>query len=308
VPKVSRINGYACIALLMALICCDFAAADNLEWQVLTPFPESTKPLRSLNRDAKRLARKSHGRINITFLGTPEVERGAVLDKLTGTRNINAALISSVEYSQLVPNANVYGQLFSFADNAEVMEIRSQFDDIVISHSHHADYVALKITGIGFLYLMAQDKSAVTAGLATIATRAELPDAKPYPSDVSHMENSPIALILNKEIPRLRFLVNPPLRYGYLFLIAKRVDWELLQEEDRQLLQKFFEMQMDGLQEKARRLERRAVKMLRRDGMALTVLSDADTERLRKNGLDINIEPALQSQLQRAVSVYRGSH
>jgi len=289
-------------------MCCDFVAADDLEWQVITPFPESTKPLRLLNRDAKRLARKSHGRINITFLGTPKVERGAVLDKLKGERSINSALISSVEYSQLVPNANVYGQLFLFADEVEAMEIRAQLDEVVISQSHHTDYVALKITGVGFLYLMAQDNAAIAAGLATIATITELPGAKPHLSEVSHMKNSPIALILDKTIPRLRFLVKPPLRYGYFFLIAKRVDWELLREEDRQLLQKFFGIQMDGLQVKARRLESRAVKILRRNGMALFVLSNAETERLRKNGLDNNIEVALQSRMRRAVSTYRGNH
>lgn len=289
------------------MMCCDFAAADNLEWRVITPFPESTKPLRSLNHDAKKLARKSHGRINIKFLGTPVVERGAVLNKLKDDRNINAALISSVEYGRLVPNANVYGQLFSFADEAEVMEIRAQLDNAVISQSHNADYVALKISGVGFLYLMARDDAAVAAGLATIAALTDLSDAESDLSQVSHMEISPIALILNKKIPRLRYLVTPPLRYGYLFLIAKRVDWESLQEEDELLLQKFIGMQLDGLQDKARHLENRAVKVLRRNGMALSVLSNADTERLRKGGLDSEVDPALQSQFQRAVATYRNA-
>jgi hypothetical protein len=112
----------------------------------------------------------------------------------------------------------------------------------------------------------------------------------------SLMLHSPVALILDKQIPRLNYLVTPPLQYGYMLLVVMRSDWAALGEADRILLREYFTNQLEELEEAAEKAATRAWRVLRRGGMKELRLPESEVERLRINLRNGLINAPLQSQ------------
>lgn len=317
----------SCIATCLAVTCANIAGADEIKWQIVTPFPDNTKPQKALTREARKFSRTSEGRLNLQFVGTPVDTKTSVMQRFTTDPTISAALIANFEYTQLVPDANLYSQSFAFNDAHEVDAIRLQIDVALVSHLQHDNFVVLGISGVGFAHLMSREKivgmndfagktvwlpevaNLAAASLSTysLTLQSSDPDWRNFPaaSWPDLMLHAPIALIIDRSIPRFQFLLQPPIHYGYLLFIVKRSHWESLQAADQKLIQAYVQSQLSGLEKNAKKMSVRAMKILHNGGMKSISLSRIDTDLIRRTGVGENITPSLQAQFQMALDDFR---
>lgn len=322
------ILGYIVIGLSM--VGGDFTVADETKWQIITPFPDNTKPQNALIKTARKIRRLSDGSINLRFVGASLSTNTSVMQRFESDPTFSAAMLSNFEYAHVVPDANLYSQPFLFDDEKELLAIRSKLDAALIAQLQHDDYVVIGISGIGFAHLMTDEPirnidelagktvwlpgaaSLAAPSLADLSLTIETEDPlwqEPQSSTASPtlMVHAPIALILDKKIPRFNYLLQPPIHYGYLLLIVKRPDWDSLNRAERNLLQEQFLLHLRTLEKNAGKAAARAIRVLTKRGMHSIRFPLEDIEKLRRDSTRIGITPALQSQLLNALQEYRGA-
>lgn len=320
----------SCIVIGLSMISGNCAKADETIWRIVTPFPDNTKPQNALTKKAREVRRSSDGRIKLQFVGTPVNTNTSVMQRFESDPTLSAALLSNFDYARLVPDANLYSQSFLFDDAKELRAIRSKLDAALIAQLQHDHYVAVGISGIGFAHLMAEDRirtvdelagktvwlpgaaSMAALDLAELSLTVETEDTRSRESkstnaDTTLMVHAPIALILDKKIPRFRYLLQPPIHYGYLVFLVKRSAWESLHAEDRGLIQDHLHSHLQEVEKNAARATARATRVLSRGGMQSIRFPIADIDDLRNDSADIGITTSLQSQLMRALWEYRSA-
>jgi len=306
-----------CAALLMLMaVWAGTVAADPLNWEVATPFPETSKPQTALVKAAKKLARSSDGAIRVHFTGRDPDPDTSMLDILSGDDSSDAALVPYTELSALNPDSGLYGQFFAFADFPEVRTVRRSLDRTFLIHAQTDDYAAIAILGLGFVHLMSDSRFQSTGELAGRSVFVPLRSTI-YDDLLKSMAMNPrtdageapslmlagtAALILDRSLPRLEYIVSPPVHYVYLVLVAKRSRWLALPPDHRETMQDLFVEELDRLERDAERAGERAHRVLSRHGMQQLDLRVRDVEVLRGYGIDGRISVELQSQFRDALA------
>lgn len=295
-------------------------AADTIDWVVATPFPGGSKPQTALVKAAKKLERASNGEVRVHFKGHEPDPELSLLNILAGDDSISAALLPYTELTALEPDAGLYGQFFVFAGFSEVNSVRRSLDRSFLMHAQSDDYAAVAILGLGFVHLMSDSRFVSVTDLAgqdvlvslrsavyddflrsmALNVRADASDSPP-----SLMLHSPAALILDKSIPRLKYIVSPPAHYAYLILVAKRSQWLGLPADRRAAMENMFVDELGRLEQDAERAAARASRVLSNQGMRGLPLGLEDLQTLRDAGTDHRISTGLQSQLQHALTELR---
>ena len=301
-----------CVAVLLAFTAVSLVKAEPLQWQVATPFPDSSKPQKALVKAAKHFARSSDDGSGLRFVGREIGSPASMLEFMQQSDACNAALIPAFELSSLIPDAVLYDQFFLFTDFPEANTVRQSMDQVLLQQAQHADYAVLGIAGLGFIHLMSDRKFASIQELSgqqvaipgRLTAYAQFFNAlnvttQPPPHDAQPalMLNSTIALILDKRIPRLDHLVAPPVQYAYLLLVAKRADWEALSSKQRAALLQLFSTELREMEETAEKAATRAARVLRKGGMQVLPLQAVELASLRASGKNQQIAASLQEQL-----------
>ncbi len=313
------------VAVCILLLAPSSSDAEQLAFHVLTVFPENSKPQKALIRGARRLSRESDGQVLMRYVTANEPTGEFMLSQFSADDSLSAALVPSVALQDQMPNADLYGQLFLFRDNAEVAHVRERMDKVLLATLNNDDFITVGLAGIGFLYFMGDDSveniealagrtvwmpiesdhdRAALSELSLKTVAGEMPSIVSDDAGVSLlMIHNPTALILNKKIPRPQYLMQPPLRYGYFLLIVKRSVWENLEETDLAIINKTLTEQLADIEKKARSAAERSLRLLKRRGMSSVELRDADA--LRPVGEDTLFKPGLQQRLVQALDNYR---
>lgn len=307
-----------CAAMLMiATLLVRVSAADTTHWNVATPFPESSKPQTALAKATKKLSRSSNGELRVRLIGHYPDPGLSMLEILTKDDSVDAALVPYIELNDLTPDVGLYGQLFVFSGYSEVNEVRRLLDHVFLSHAQSDSYEVTGILGLGFVHLMSASRFASVADLsgqdilapvnstvyAGLLAAIDL-NLQTQPADAPALLtlNSPSALILDRSIPRLEYIVWPPVQYAYLLLVAKRSRWEALPTTRRAEIEGMFVEQLSRLEQSAERTAERASRMLSKRGMRALSLSTDDIAALREAGTDHAISAELQSELRNALA------
>jgi len=306
-------------AILMLLVATASAAQES-EFQVLTGFPENSKPQRILTRSAKRITKDTNRSVELRYVSGSAMSGDKLLQEFLGDPALDAALLPGSSLDQLMPNAALYGQAFLFRDKHEVEFVRDRLDDEFIAALHTDEIIAVGLSGLGFLYLMGPEFDNGVDGLAgqtvwmpfessytesvlgalsvqTIMAAPSRIDAAPtdLPNYIIH---SPTALILNKKIPRPNLILESPLQYGYFILVVKRADWDALNADNRELLALYFNKQLRNIENKSLSASARSLHLLTRRGMSTVGLDSEELTRLSALGENREIAPSLLRLLQ----------
>jgi len=285
-------------ALLMSFLLATPAAADTIRWTLATGLPDGNKARTSLEREARKLARRTDGRLQLDVSGADSDSAKGFPRVLSSDTQPDAAFVPAFEYAELVPEAALYGQPFLFADITEVRSTRKRFDAEFIESIQHDDYVVLGVIGLGFSYLMSDrafsGMAEMNGSVVQVPFEADwafemLSSLSLQPrhgvsiADAPLMFNSPTALILNKRIPRPDFIFMPPVQYGYMLLVVRRPEWVALSGSDRQILDDFFRNVAREIDAGAGKGEARAIRLLQRRGMQILPLPEEDLARMRRS-------------------------
>lgn len=303
------------------------STAEQTVFQVLTGFPDNAKPQKALVRGAKKITKGLNGRVKLRFVAANEKSGEKLLERFLADSQLSAVLLPSVVLLRLMPNADLYGQLFLFQDNNEVKAVRAQMDNDLLASLRSDDLVTIGIWGLGFFHIMGRDFDKGFDGLAgqtvwmpieterTVSALAELsmtaisgnPDQlnnekADMPALIIH---NVTALILDKRIPRSKVLLQPPLQYGYFLLVAKRSSWEDLGVAESTAIKQQLADQFRQLERKADSAAVRSLRLLKRRGMDSVTVSAEDVERLRSVDNNDEIAVALQNQLLNTIEAHR---
>lgn len=291
-------------------------AAEVTHWNVATPFPEASKAQAALVKAAKKLARSSNGEIRVGLDGHDPDPELSMLEVLTHDDSMDAALIPFTELSNLTPDVGLYGQFFVFPDQSEVKRVRRLLDQLFLSQVQSDGYAIVGILGLGFLHLMSANNFVSVTELngqdvlvpVYSSTHAQLfdtmglnPQTKLGETRTQLILTSPAALILDRSIPRLAYIVWPPVQYVYLVLVAKRDRWEALPDDTSAEIERMFVEQLGRLEQSAERTARRASAVLSKHGMRTIFLSRDDIAALRDAGTNHAISATLQLRLRNAL-------
>jgi TRAP-type C4-dicarboxylate transport system substrate-binding protein len=314
-------------SVILMLLVTTASAAKEAEFQVLTGFPENSKPQRILTRSAKRVTKKTNRAVELRYVSSSVNSGAELLQEFLGDSALDAALLPGSSLDQLMPNATLYGQAFLFRDDREVEFLRDRLDDEFIAALHTDEIMAVGLSGLGFFYLMGPDFESGAAGLAgktvwmpfesqytasvldhlsikTINSNTLRIDA--VPTDLpDYIIHNPTALILNKKFPRPNLMLEPPLHYAYLILVVKRVVWDGLEAGNREMLAAHFNKQMRDIETKALSAESRSRNLLMRRGLSTVGLDVEELERLGELGESREIDPSLLGLLNDALEEYR---
>lgn len=313
---------YAIVTGLMLLFLVPgLAESDTVRWTLATGLPDGSKPQKKLEREARKLARRTGGRLQLNVSGIDGNADQGFPRVLSRDVKMDAALVPAFEYAELVPGAGIYGQPFLFSDITEVQSTRKRFDPEFIQGIQHDDFVVLGVIGLGFSYLMSDraisDMVEIKDSVVHVPFDAGwifdmLSSLSLHPrhdvsvSDTMLTFNSPTALILDKRIPRPEFVVIPPVQYGYMLLVVRRPQWLELSADNRQILTEFFMATVQEIDAAAAEGDRRAIRLLQRRGMRLLPLPEEDIARMRLSNAFMLPGNPLQERLYEAIQEIRG--
>lgn len=306
--------------LLAAAALVRAAPAEPLQWEVATPFPEAGKAHAALVKAGKRLARSTDGRIRVRFRGFDPHPDLSMLEILRRDEDLDAALVPYTEMSALNPDAGLYGQFFLFSGFSEVNAVRRLLDHVFLSEAQSDNYVVIGVLGLGFVHLMSAEHfiavqelsgqavlipsySSVYAGLFNAIDLTLQTETRDEPPSLILTNTS--ALILDDSIPRLEYIVSPPVHYIYLLLVTKRSRWAALPASSASAIERLFMEELGKLERDAERAAERASRVLARRGMRELHLDSNDVPALRDAGADGRISPPLQSELRDTLSRLR---
>ncbi len=141
----------------LALLLSVFTMASSsygLTLKIASVAPEGTTWMKEIRAGAKQVETLTQGRVKFKFYPGGVMGSYETILRKIRVGQLHGGAFTGGELSKQYPDANLYSLPFLFENYAEVHHIRSQFDESLAEGFERSGFVALGLSGGGFVYLM----------------------------------------------------------------------------------------------------------------------------------------------------------
>lgn len=274
----------------------DAGAAGGGELRVHSGFPAHSRQHRTFLGSQKGWFERRNQGVTLTVEArSAETEAGDTVARLRDGE-LTAAVLAASEAEVLVPGAVAYGRPLLFCSRPEIAALRARFDEQLLAEVSDDRFRALHVIGLDGVHLLAPEPLArpgdvgdrpawiprplerlqahfVDLGL-TVRTFGGLePDDAVVPMTADDVQvNMPIALLMDRNLPRPRYVSEQPVSYTYFLVLADRRQLDALAAPQRADFLDYLRQIAARLEDTHGRGAQRAFDLLVRQGMAPVTL------------------------------------
>jgi TRAP-type C4-dicarboxylate transport system substrate-binding protein len=324
-------------AMAVALLAAVGSAQAASIIKIATVAPDGTAWMNEMRGVAAAVKTRTTDRVEIKFYPGGVMGDDATVLRKVKIGQLQGAVFTGGEATAITPDAAVYSQPFQFRTQEEVDKVRAALDPLLVQSFEKAGFYAPGISGGGFAYLMSVrdihgkddlksakvwvpqgDHIAEVAFKAAGVTPIPLPLADVYTSMqtglIDTVANTPSGAIAFQWHTKVKYMIDLPLTYviGVLAIDKKAVD--ALGADDQKLVNEEFGAAFARLEKATRADNAQARDALRKQGVAITVPTAAESKTwddvgmaARKDlGASAGISPQLAAALDKALAAARG--